>query len=560
MKTLILSRVLFTFSLIILTAITVHTYARQSTTSSAKLPQLSGGLNGYIAFNVPRPPDEYRAGVSFYVGIWPLLERPLEGFQIGLPSTWIIPDNADFDKPLCPPGTIARDNWPERGPVYRDVFQTIEGGLGYWGSTQFGSSTPKYRMNGTPDGYNHEISSSGWGFGQPKPLDGEYMGIAQLSNRLLVPPDGITFKPLTNGELLGNAWMALPISDDYHNAGSGAQATPTGDQCWTLFLNAANFKGPVAYWIPETWSKLSRGYPTINGRGLDARPALMNGGAMEFNTVPYFENHDAGGVTYSRVPKLLFPKDSSGKCVLMQDVTMYSTKALADSVHAWMHNGAASKGRFDTSASWQPQAKAEPISFRQGPKNVSLTGYDGTVKTVVDGNSFCLEWSGSDQIGSVRKGVFPEYYKQVGSKRVAVAAADVPPETHLAEQRFTPARAGEPYTSPVGGKSCWNTPGPARGPFTAVLSDGSTVTYSWYRFVDQPALQSLGLSDAQKMKLQRFVERLHSRWKINGQYIPPPSRGSLATLDSAILVSPPRGLGVGYVPIVTGQQFSTRTR
>ena len=48
----------------------------------------------------------------------------------------MIPDNTDFDKPLCPPGTVARDNWPSVGPVYRDVFQTIEGGLGYWGSTQ----------------------------------------------------------------------------------------------------------------------------------------------------------------------------------------------------------------------------------------------------------------------------------------------------------------------------------------------------------------------------------------------------------------------------------------
>jgi hypothetical protein len=33
----------------------------------------------------------------------------------------------------------------------------------------------------------------------------------------------------------------------------------------------------------------------------------------------------------------------------------------------------------------------------------------------------------------------------------------------------------------------------------------------------------------------------------------PPSRGSLAKLDPALLVTPPQGLEVGYVPIVTGQ-------
>ena len=129
------------------------------------ITQLTGGLKGYISMHVSVVPDEYGYGVSFYSSVWSLLDTPLFAFQIGLPSTWIIPDNSDFEQPLCPPGTVARDNWPERGPYYRDVFQTIEGGLGYWCSTQFPAVTPKYRINGTPNGYNHEISSPGWGFG-----------------------------------------------------------------------------------------------------------------------------------------------------------------------------------------------------------------------------------------------------------------------------------------------------------------------------------------------------------------------------------------------------------
>jgi hypothetical protein len=532
----------------LLTAGGMRTEAQQAPVTT-KLPQRSGGLNGYISFHVPKPPADYRAGVSFYVGIWPLLDAPLQGFQIGLPSTWIIPDNADFTQPLCPPGTVARDNWPERGPYYRDVFQTIEGGLGYWGSTQFGSATPKYRMNGTPDGYSHEISSSGWGFGQTKPLEGSVMGIAQLSNRLLVPPDGLTFKRLTNGELLGNAWMALPFADSYRGAAKEKPTTPTGDQCWTLFLNAANFKGPVAYWVPETWSRLSKGYPTIEGRGLDARPALMNGGAMEFNTVPYFEGADASGTIYSRVPKLLFPVDRQGRTVLMQDVTMYSGQALSDSFRSWMHGGAIPTGRFTTAAGWAAKGTANPITFRQGPANVPLAGYEGTVKTTVVGSAFCLEWSGTGP-----KGIFPEYYQQSGGKRLAVPSGSVPSETRLTEQTFAPAHTGEAYTSPVGRETPWAKPGPARGPFTAVLTDGSSVTYSWYRFVDQPALQNLGLSAAEKAKLQTCVERLHARWRTTGAYIPPPSSGALATLDAALLVTPPRDLGVGYVPIVTRQE------
>lgn len=524
-------------------------FAQTASNSNARqLAQKSGGLNGYISFSVPTPPDDYRAGVSFYAGIWPLLEKPLAGFQIGLPSTWIIPDNRDFLQPLCPPGTAARDNWPERGPYYRDVFQTIEGGLGYWGNTQFGSATPKYRMNGTPDGYNHEISSPGWGFGQTKALPPGVMGIAQLSNRLLVPPDGLTFKPLTNGELLGNAWIALPISASYRAPSAANHGAPTGDQCWTLFLNASNFKGPVAYWIPETWSRLSRTYRAIDGRGLDARPALMAGGAMEFNTVPYFEAADSAGTIYSRVPKLLFPVDRAGHTVLMQDVTMYSPRALSDAVRKWINGVNIPSGRFDPTWSWRAQGKANPISFRQGPGSIPLTGYQDVVETAVVGNAFCLNWKGQ---GS--RGVFPEFYRQSGDARVSVPREQVPAETRLAIQEFAPAAAGHPYASPAPDAGPWNKPGPVLGPLKAALTDGSTVTYAWYRFVDQPALQSLVLSDSQKRKLQAMVEKLHARWKASSEYMPPPTSGVLATLDSALVVRPPKRFSVGYVPIVIRQ-------
>ena len=63
----------------------------------------------------------------------------------------------------------------------------------------------KFRMNGTPNCYNHEISSPGWGFGNPTALAPGNMGLAQLSNRLLVPPDGLTFTTGTSAELFGSA-------------------------------------------------------------------------------------------------------------------------------------------------------------------------------------------------------------------------------------------------------------------------------------------------------------------------------------------------------------------
>ena len=83
---------------------------------------------------------------------------------------------------------------------------------------------------------------------------------------------------------------------------------------------------------------------------------------------------------------------------------------------------------------------------------------------------------------------------------------------------------------------------------------GSQVTYRWYRCVDQPALQHLHLSENDKARLQAMVERIHAHWPITREYMAPPSSGALATLDTALVVTPPRGMEVGYVPIVIGQE------
>ena len=82
------------------------------------------------------------------------------------------------------------------------------------------------------------------------------------------------------------------------------------------------------------------------------------------------------------------------------------------------------------------------------------------------------------------------------------------------------------------------------------------VTYSWYRFVDQPSFQQYDWSDDKKSRLQSFIEKLHENWSIDRDYMALPSSGTLATLDPALLVTQPKGLEVGYVPIVTHQEVA----
>ena len=148
------------------------------------------GLHGYIGSHAGASPETHRYGAGFYASVWSLIDRPIRNFQIGLPSTWLTPDNSDNrTEPLCPPGTIARDNWPERGPTYGSVFQTMEGGLGYWAGNRFHYGPPKFSMNATPNCYSTEVASPGWPFfHSSEPLADDMLGIAQVSNRLSDSP------------------------------------------------------------------------------------------------------------------------------------------------------------------------------------------------------------------------------------------------------------------------------------------------------------------------------------------------------------------------------------
>lgn len=514
--------------------------------------QIGGsGLMGYISSKAAQPEAGFGSGIGFYVAVYPILPEPIANFQIGLASTWIVPKNADNKtEPLCPPGTHARDNWPERAPTYGAVFQTIEGGLGIWGCTQFraGYKPPKFQIVGVPDCYTgNYLISPGWSNKTTASPD-DKMGIAQLSNHFLLPPDGFTFQTNPKGELFGYSWMALPLMD----AKNGPP--PTGNQHWTLFLALENFKGPVAFVIPESWSKISKDYIFDYGRGLDAQEGNSGGGAQEFNTVPYFEAKDEKGTIYSKVPNFIYPVDKDGKTVLMQDVRYYSDKALSDALLKWRKGGAACSGKFDITAEacFMAPIKVSPINFRQTKERKQLIGIDKVVQTAVfDTYTFGLQWKNSPISPN---GEFPQYYMETDSGRVAVAASKVPAQ--LRANQFKPAVNKNNYTSPTTGS--WGVPGPVKGPFYTDLADGSRVTYYWYRFIDQPALQQYKnvWSDLQKAELQSIVEKIQKNWTAGKEYMPAPRDGKpLVSIDKGLLVTPPAGLEIGYVPIVTSQEL-----
>jgi hypothetical protein len=505
------------------------------------------GLHGYISYDTQRSSDRttYSSGIGFYSAVWALIDQPLAGFQIGLPGCWILPDNSDNkDRPLAPEGTLAR-TWKERGPTWDSVFQTVEGGLGYWAGNHFRYGWPKFSMNATPQCYDYEIGSPGWSFFyDDKTLPDNRLGIAQLSNRLLIPPDGLPFQKGQGGQFLGYAWLALPFT------APTAEDPPTGDQSWTCFLNAANFKGPIAFYVPQTWSKIAALFkePFLYGRGLDARPGVVGGGAIEINTVPRFEARDSKGAVYSRIPKLRFPVDDAGRAVLVQDVTYFSRSALYDAVKGWRDKGIPCTGKFDPAGAWKPALTTIPTRYDQGKE--PITGVEAVCLTrVFPGNRWGMEWFPNS---IARAGEFPEYFRQDGKHWTPIPPREVPVETGLTSQKFRVTQRGADYITPT--TRAWKIPGPSTPTTTVTLSDGSQVTYAWYRFIDQPVFQQYHLDEARKQRLQKLVTEIHARWTIDRPYMPPPSGGSLVRLDPALIVTPPAGMETGYVPIVVGQR------
>jgi hypothetical protein len=89
------------------------------------------------------------------------------------------------------------------------------------------------------------------------------------------------------------------------------------------------------------------------------------------------------------------------------------------------------------------------------------------------------------------------------------------------------------------------------------------VTYSWYRFIDQPVFGQFAWSDADRAALQSLIERMHREWPIDGAYLAPPrsasgaaSKPTLASFDVNLFVTPPKGMEFGFVPIVIRQEFA----
>ena len=525
-------------------------------------------MSGYMLVPVERVPEEFNAGFSLYAAAWPLLERyPGSNFQSGLFGTWMFAQWAR-----------GADGKPDPNDKPGDMYSDIEGGLGWWRDTRFATTTPKFIMGGVAPDFAAWANGPGAGKGRDweKPL-GKY-AVAQLSPWVVWPPDGLNLAQGTCGELFGYGYLPLPLVPA--TPASAERPIPKGDQCWTLFLNTENFKGPLCFFTPNFWAENLAERPELAGKLLDTRPSDPNKAfQMETQWIPAAISAPmADGATYARVATTVFPSDADGRSVVLHRLTSYSSAAITDAVRAWFAGGAAPSGAFDERGALVQRFKSGGGStwrlFADGTDDDARPDLDwkrfGT-PTAHDPTTYGYTWNAEvvkrvDDAPGARVHL-PEYYRldarEGKSPRwTAIAARELPPGTGLGGARLqSPRERGEgAYVTPDAADSPFKKPGPVAGPFETTLGDGSTVTYCWYRFADQPAMMMAGLTDEEREEAQRRVELIHRAWTKDRDYIAPPTTGSLASLDPALIVTPPAGLEIGHVPVAIRQERRPKPR
>ena len=177
-------------------------------------------------------------GVSQYLRIFQVMERNPTTGQFGLWGQWIGDDRAHPNGP----------------------FNSIEGGL-FIHDKMGRSKFPKYMASAATHLYSPlSDTGGGWGFYE-KRIPCSVLGRITLSNKVLVPPNLISFDEdqptydTDGGIFFGTSWVALPLFGGETREDEQNWGTDGGKLTWTFVVDAANYSGPLIAYVPEHWSR-----------------------------------------------------------------------------------------------------------------------------------------------------------------------------------------------------------------------------------------------------------------------------------------------------------------
>ena len=551
------------------------------TTAHAELTKAS--FAGYLQMGYPNDqPPGYQWGAFNYTNIHTLMPVSDFGkyFQSGLFHTWYAPD--------------------VKGGRKKIGYHKIEGGVGYKPFLRFLSKTTpqKFTMGGVAGGFGS--FSNGPGQGSPAPHRGDWdenrgrYGAAQLSNSILFPLDGLNIENGTENEMLGYGYYALPLTEP--KTKTVGQQVPTGNHCWTLFLESENFSGPVAFYTPYHWSKytLAEKNAHMRGKTFDNN-ILKSTRAISMETQQSLGKRwiAPNGDRYFRVIPMTFPLDEDGLS-RKGGMPMSLSSKKWEEMNAWFAGGAIVSTNFSKHPNDLYINKIEkerkgngngwkltsPDPDGKGPleREVIYADTSSFMTRVVDSDPsiHALKWSGKlvKKLSNPNLMRLPEFYKLANNakKAVPIHKSEIPKESGLLELESKSQYDDffnisgfntQPLTTPLHpnyNKStevidAWTKPGPTAGPYTVELGDGSTAVYYWYKFSEQPSILNSDMDKEERKLIQKRVELIHRHWSKKDKYFPRPNL-PIAAVDPGLLVIPPKDLEIGYVPICVHQQLT----
>jgi hypothetical protein len=299
----------------------------------------------------------------------------------------------------------------------------------------------------------------------------------------------------------------------------------------------------------------------------------------ETNALPAKKWVDSNGDTYYKISPVFMPIDGDdigriGTMPMNMDGSMW------DAVSDWFKGGPVAATDFN--------AQEGAVHIRTNTNISTSYKLDKTIKVSTsnfvtkisdpdDPYAAAFKWNGDliEKVDGRDLVKLPEYYvlRDGNTSATAISETEVPDESGLKEidsredyeadwefdgfnqdPIFTPMHPDFKYSDEI--VDVWKNPGPTSGPYYAELDDGSTAVYYWYKFNEQPSILNSDMDEAERELIQKRVELIHKNWNMNDHYFPDPKEEKIS-LDEGLLVTPPPGLEVGYVPICVHQQLSS---
>ena len=475
---------------------------------------------------------------------------------------------------------------------------SIEGGLWVNPKTAGPHYYPTLHLAGVGDTY-HGCNDVQMGSGLYERFIGDrWLTMTQISNAILsVPGVNIAFDknqaPYTkdNGIWVGSGWTYLDLNH------------PRDFKFWMSFIETSSYQGPVNGYMPEHWNwvdpeKVSNGnYAENKARYGDRFGTFATKGSSQ----NWGNGNERIGLSalklsedtyFAPAAKLPNSKDREYLIAHPQSISQSDIESYSLSLIGGKSSGtvipATEKDFFRVNESTHNQLRIkEQINGEDHYWHIEPNyeiGYEGALGYVEWDNSTPeLRIFNESQNGYI-------YVRKLNDKWVVEDDAsdeyknrpnlyqteliDAPDDfvrVPRVDHRFFSYR--ERDTTNPDFKN-WDVTGKKR--YAVKLQNGSTATYVWFRFIDQPALKTARqnhpetYTDAYLELLQSHIEKIHMKINENSRVDPknpvfinyrkssnPDNKDPhLAKVDSGQLVVSPAGYEVGYVPVVISVYYA----